>query len=259
MADDKKAPIIIIKRIKKGGHGAAHGGAWKVAFADFMTAMMAFFLVMWLLGSDEEVKSAVAQYFSNPSSAYRPELATDKAVPLGDRTGAGDTLLAGAMGMLPEDLVERPSRQFKTHPEPKESEEPYVSKELSHTAALELLDIDHLEFAVREELLFEPGSDELLPNADRYLQKVGKVLKGYDGYLTVQGYTLPAPRFSDRDQYELSVARVVTIKKYLMENGWVSEFGKISPKVKNDFRESGPHSRVPRETRAVEFLFTQVQ
>ncbi len=42
-------PVIIIKKKKRGGHAAAHGGAWKVAFADFMTAMMAFFLVMWLV------------------------------------------------------------------------------------------------------------------------------------------------------------------------------------------------------------------
>jgi chemotaxis protein MotB len=63
MADDK--PIIIIK--KKGGHGGHHGGAWKVAYADFVTAMMAFFMVMWLLNSSESrVKEAVASYFRKP-------------------------------------------------------------------------------------------------------------------------------------------------------------------------------------------------
>ena len=46
---DKKSQIIIVKKIKKGGHGS-HGGAWKIAYADFVTAMMAFFLLMWLLG-----------------------------------------------------------------------------------------------------------------------------------------------------------------------------------------------------------------
>jgi chemotaxis protein MotB len=49
MSDDSQQPIIV-KRIKKGGHGH-HGGAWKIAYADFVTAMMAFFLLMWLLGS----------------------------------------------------------------------------------------------------------------------------------------------------------------------------------------------------------------
>src|SRR6202789_3202646 len=62
---DKSRPIIILK--KKGGHGGGHGGAWKVAYADFVTAMMAFFMVMWLMGSDAETKAAVEGYFKNPS------------------------------------------------------------------------------------------------------------------------------------------------------------------------------------------------
>src|SRR5690606_7426718 len=64
--DSKKVQPIIIKRVKKGGH-AVHGGAWKIAFADFMTAMMAFFLLMWLLGSTTEGdRKGIADYFSNP-------------------------------------------------------------------------------------------------------------------------------------------------------------------------------------------------
>jgi chemotaxis protein MotB len=60
----KKLQPIIIKRVKKGGH-AAHGGAWKIAYADFVTAMMAFFLLMWLLGSTTEGdKKGIADYFS---------------------------------------------------------------------------------------------------------------------------------------------------------------------------------------------------
>lgn len=66
MADKKNQPIIIIKKIKKGEAGH-HGGSWKVAFADFMTAMMAFFLVMWLISQSEEVKKEIADHFSTPS------------------------------------------------------------------------------------------------------------------------------------------------------------------------------------------------
>src|SRR5580698_1973142 len=58
-------PIIIIK--KKGSHGGHHGGAWKVAYADFVTAMMALFIVLWLLGSSEKVKKAVGGYFRDPT------------------------------------------------------------------------------------------------------------------------------------------------------------------------------------------------
>jgi chemotaxis protein MotB len=64
---DAVAPIII-KKVKKRGHGH-HGGSWKVAFADFATAMMAFFLLMWLMGStSEEQKGAISEYFNNPSA-----------------------------------------------------------------------------------------------------------------------------------------------------------------------------------------------
>jgi chemotaxis protein MotB len=62
----KGQPVIIIKKKGGGGHGGHHGGAWKVAYADFVTAMMAFFLVMWLVGQNPKVKSAVAGYFRDP-------------------------------------------------------------------------------------------------------------------------------------------------------------------------------------------------
>ena len=66
--DNEGVAPIIIKRVKKGGH-AAHGGGWKVAFADFATAMMAFFLLLWLLGAtDEKQKGAISEYFNNPST-----------------------------------------------------------------------------------------------------------------------------------------------------------------------------------------------
>jgi chemotaxis protein MotB len=64
--DAKKLQPIIVKKIKKGGH-AAHGGAWKIAYADFVTAMMAFFLLMWLLGSTTEGdKKGISDYFQSP-------------------------------------------------------------------------------------------------------------------------------------------------------------------------------------------------
>ena len=61
-----KKQIIVIKKIYVNG-GGHHGGSWKVALADFMTALMAFFLVMWLLGQNEETKKAISDYFSTPS------------------------------------------------------------------------------------------------------------------------------------------------------------------------------------------------
>src|SRR5690242_11964602 len=60
----EKRPIIVKKVIKK-AHGH-HGGSWKVAYADFVTAMMAFFMVMWILGMDQQLRQAIEGYFSNP-------------------------------------------------------------------------------------------------------------------------------------------------------------------------------------------------
>ena len=66
MAETK--PTVIIRRVKKGGHAAHHGGSWKVAYADFVTAMMAFFLVLWLMASTSQPqRAAISEYFRNPS------------------------------------------------------------------------------------------------------------------------------------------------------------------------------------------------
>ncbi len=62
---EKTRPIVILK--KKGGHGGHHGGAWKVAYADFVTAMMSLFIVLWLLNSSKKVQEAVGGYFKDPS------------------------------------------------------------------------------------------------------------------------------------------------------------------------------------------------
>jgi chemotaxis protein MotB len=87
VADDK--PIIIIK--KKGGHGGAHGGAWKVAYADFVTAMMAFFMVMWLVNSaDQKAKANIASYFRKPGIF---------------ESGSGTPLLIGEAGILQDGFV----------------------------------------------------------------------------------------------------------------------------------------------------------
>lgn len=86
MAEGNKLQPIIVKRIKKGGH-AAHGGAWKIAYADFVTAMMAFFLLMWLLGSTSAGDlQGIASYFQNPVKV---------SLMGGDGTGNSDSILPG--------------------------------------------------------------------------------------------------------------------------------------------------------------------
>jgi chemotaxis protein MotB len=82
VSDDKRQPIVI-KKIKKGGHGH-HGGSWKVAYADFVTAMMAFFLLLWLLGiSDENLREGTSDYFNNPAGIQGPGGASTSLIKLG--------------------------------------------------------------------------------------------------------------------------------------------------------------------------------
>src|SRR5471032_1007238 len=85
-------PKIIIIKKKKGGHAGHHGGAWKVAYADFVTAMMALFIVLWLLNADPEVKKAVALYFNDPTGA-------------GKLTGTPATGLGNAIQLPKEDMA----------------------------------------------------------------------------------------------------------------------------------------------------------
>ncbi len=93
MADDK--PIIIIK--KKGGHGGHHGGAWKVAYADFVTAMMAFFMVMWLVNSaSDPTRENIASYFRKPGLF---------------QSGSGTPLLIGNAGILPDAPPPKPDEK----------------------------------------------------------------------------------------------------------------------------------------------------
>jgi flagellar motor protein MotB len=95
MADDK--PIIVIK--KKGGHGGHHGGAWKVAYADFVTAMMAFFMVMWLVNSaSEPTRQNIASYFRKPGLFA---------------SGSGTPLQIGGAGFLEDAAPPRPDEKKK--------------------------------------------------------------------------------------------------------------------------------------------------
>ena len=97
-------PVIIVKK-KKGGHGGHHGGAWKVAYADFVTAMMAFFLLMWLLGSTTEGdKKGIADFFQSPLK-----------VAMFGGSGAGDAshlIKGGGAALTREKIVAAQSKQF---------------------------------------------------------------------------------------------------------------------------------------------------
>lgn len=107
MADDKKQPIVIKKIVKGGGH---HGGAWKVAYADFVTAMMAFFLLLWLLGiSDEAMRGGISDMFRNPSPLIGPGGASTSMIKLGGTKeiphGEGEKIMKQAEIEQKEDVI----------------------------------------------------------------------------------------------------------------------------------------------------------
>lgn len=167
MAKEEKK-VIVIKKITEEGHGH-HGGAWKVAFADFMTAMMCFFLVMWLLNQSEEVKKQVASYFTGPSmieqqfTSYGAELTLEK---------------------LFLDLVNQPLEAVQEFMQPadftpnlmamgsKKIVMQEIADQLGEMAANVNIESDMVTFEIPERYLFEKGSNK---PAQTFISTMGKI------------------------------------------------------------------------------------
>lgn len=128
---ENKTQPIVIKRIKKGGH-AHHGGAWKVAYADFVTAMMAFFLLMWLLGgTSHHVREGIADWFKNPTGVQGPGGASTSMIKMG---GAMEIPRSNKLKKAPSDENKKSftdkDQENKQKEEPKEkAQEKEKSKE----------------------------------------------------------------------------------------------------------------------------------
>lgn len=228
---DKKAPIIIKKKKIVGGHGH-HGGAWKVAYADFVTAMMAFFLVMWLMGSDEETKAEIEHYFNHPNSPFKSggDPASNTLHPMGERNGQGDSILSGMDGLTPDDLV-KDSAPF----------EPVVERNKKLGAAVQEifgkdvfemeLELKYAKFSIPENLLFMANSSHLNAQAESYLDRMGKLTQSQKFSVTVSVHTteieLDGAKVSNL--YESSVLKSVTIAKYFVSKNWIPE-DNIQPK-----------------------------
>jgi chemotaxis protein MotB len=223
MAGDKKKSIIIKKVVGGGGHGH-HGGAWKVAYADFVTAMMAFFLVMWLMGSDEEIKASVAHYFNHPNTPYKDgrDPASKVSVPLGEKEGEGESLLAGLGGLMPEDPTVQPLRPVKQEQKLELNEE--MKNEIHDKLGKESfafdVSVDYVRFSVPEAAFFEPGSTDLHANASKTIDKISQVIRRYPGYLQIAGHQAKS---GNKYDYEFTMARASSLVNHLIENRHVSE------------------------------------
>ncbi|MCX7101076.1 MAG: motility protein MotB, partial [Methylobacter sp.] len=144
MADQQP---IIIKKIKKGGH-AHHGGAWKLAYADFVTAMMAFFLLMWLLGTTSEPeRKGIAEYFQDPFKAS----AEEKGADVGDRTSI---IQAGG-----SDITSQDQGQVDKGATPEQKEMPPEDIELK-AEAIEKEKLEQLKEKIQEKIDSTPELTE---------------------------------------------------------------------------------------------------
>lgn len=256
MSDDTQQPIIV-KRIKKGG-GGAHGGAWKIAYADFVTAMMAFFLMMWLLGSTAKGDlQGIADYFQNPlkvslqggsgagdSSSVIQGGGEDLTrslgqVKQGDIEGRSTINLDAARGRQPESFEFNPAdtaaereaemRERGRLLDLKGKIEAIIEANSKLRAFKNQILIDVTSEGLRIQLvdeqnrpMFSSASSELQPYTRDLLRAIGDVLNDVPNRLSLSGHTDAAP-FSGGDRgfsnWELSASRANASRRELILGG----------------------------------------
>jgi chemotaxis protein MotB len=239
--DSKKLQPIIIKRIKKSGH-AAHGGAWKIAYADFVTAMMAFFLLMWLLGSTTDGdKKGIADYFQSPL-----KIALSGGSGSGDSNsilkGGGESLTS-TVGQVKKGEVEATRNTINLHKLKQEQIRAEVArledlkqeiqqklqsneklKDLSSQIRLDMTR-DGLRIQIVDDQnrpMFASGSAQIAPYMKDLLREIGSVLTEVPNRLTLEGHTDAQP-FPGGDRgysnWELSSDRANASRRELIAGG----------------------------------------
>jgi chemotaxis protein MotB len=199
----KAQPIIVIK--KKGRHGGHHGGAWKVAYADFVTAMMSLFIVLWLMGSSEKVKKAVAGYFNDPKGTASLMGTT--------MTGTGETISAAAADDM-QKLKDKLEEEIKARKDLKE-----LSKQIEITITPEGLRIELLEG--KNGTFYEIGSAKLSGSGQELLALLAGELKTLPNSLLIEGHTDSTPYTNDAgySNWELSADRANAARRLLQQSG----------------------------------------
>jgi chemotaxis protein MotB len=241
-APAKNKPMIVVRRVKKGGHGGHHGGAWKIAYADFVTAMMAFFLLMWLLGSTSKGElNGIAEYFNNPM-----KLAMGGGSGSGDSSSivtGGGTDLTRSNGQVKKGDIEAKKRSvnlqaLKASNQKAEAERlkqlmSSVEKMLDSGAKLKpyrnqiRLDItkDGLRIQIVDDQnrpMFDNGRAAVKDYMRDLLQSIGGVLNEVDNKVTLSGHTDAYAFQNSRRGYsnwELSADRANASRRELIAGG----------------------------------------
>jgi chemotaxis protein MotB len=195
-------PIIVIK--KKGGHAGHHGGAWKVAYADFVTAMMSLFIVLWLMGSSDKVKKAVAGYFNDPKGTAN----------LLGTTMAGN----GVEVTLVSDNMQRLKQKIEEQIEAKKDLEK-LSKQIEITITAEGLRIEVLED--KNGTFYQSGSASLSSSGQELVSLLAGELKTLPNELLIEGHTDATQYSSDASysNWELSADRANAARRLLQQDG----------------------------------------
>ncbi|MBV9306436.1 MAG: OmpA family protein [Acidobacteriaceae bacterium] len=202
MPATNQQPIIIIK--KKGGHhGGHHGGAWKVAYADFVTAMMALFIVLWLMHASPEVQRAVGGYFKDPSG-LSSQTGTNIA-------GSGQNLTITKENM--EKLKEKIAQAIRKSPEFQK-----LKDNVEMTVTNEGLRIELLETA--KGMFFESGSPIPTQTGKDLLIQLAMQLGAMKNPLLMEGHT-DSQRYenSNYTNWELSADRANAARRIMQTNG----------------------------------------
>jgi chemotaxis protein MotB len=201
---EKARPIIILK--KKGGHGGHHGGAWKVAYADFVTAMMAFFMVLWLVGSaPKPVKEAIAGYFNDPSGSGSKAGTS--------MSGATAENLSIAKDDMPK-LKEQIEQAMKKMPDFKK-----VQDHVEMTITGEGLRIELSESSLGT--FFDSGSQKLNGDGKDILILLAQQLGKLPNNLSIEGHTdsKAYAKGGNYGNWELSSDRANAARRLMQGNG----------------------------------------
>ncbi len=214
---------IIIKKIKKGGHGH-HGGAWKVAYADFVTAMMAFFLVMWILGMSNDDKEAVAAYFQSSKGISKKSPRFDPALGLTKKKPAASTMPSDVSSSVSQDNQEL--TRIEGDLKEKISEDPELKGLLEggdvdiHKTS-EGLQIELIENETTGEVFFESGSPVVRPQARKIFESIAPILAKTKRLFEIEGHTDRKPYMGANgyDNFDLSADRALSVKRLLTVGG----------------------------------------
>ncbi len=199
---DKTRPIIILK--KKGGHGGHHGGAWKVAYADFVTAMMSLFIVLWLLSSSKTVQEAVGGYFRDPSGT------ANKKGTLNAGAGENFVLTKDDMPKLKETLEEK-IRQMQDFEK--------LKSHVEMTVTSEGLRIELTESAAGT--FFNSGSPKVNGDGRDLLETLAQELGKLPNKLSIEGHTDSKPYAGSGGytNWELSTDRANAARRLMQADG----------------------------------------